>query len=254
MITMAQAVATAVKRGRGSDSYMGTVTAIDATNAALTVDIGTGTPLTGVRWIASYAPAVSDFVVVMRVGTGWWVMGKNSKDLRAGGGTSQGTATVNPTVSFTGILPASTWQWSPYDGIDGLRQGRSPGGVVAAGVSVFQGLAALLPAGATITSAKVRSTRFQPGGAGSGGAALVSPAFYGHAHTEQPAGPPSWTTAVWRPGRVAAGQAAQWDLPSAWLTALLAGTMRGLGLYSTASADWSYWSPPTLTITYTTPA
>lgn len=253
MTTMAKAVATAVKRGRGSDAYMGTVTAIDATNAALTVDIGTGTPLTGVRWISSYAPTVNDFVVIMRVGTGWWVMGKNSKDLRGGGGTSEGTATATPLASYQGFL-VPPWQWSVFDGVDGLRQGRSPGGVTAAGVSVFPNLSALIPAGATITSGKVRTFRLAPGGGGSGGAALVSPAFYGHTYTDIPAGTPSWSTTVWRPGQVAAGQAAQWDLPSAWLTALLAGTMRGIGLYSTAAADWSYWSPPTLTITYTTPA
>lgn len=258
MISMAQAVATAVKRGRGSDSYLGTVTAVNVAEAAITIDIGTGTPLIGVRWGAPFStgatpPAVNDFVVVLRIGGSWVVMAKLSKDLRAGGGTGQGTVTATPLSSYQGLqVPPS--QWQVFDGVDGLRQGRSAAGINAAGVSVFPNLSALIPAGATITSGKVRTFRLAPGGGGSGGGALVSPAFYGHAYSDIPSGTPSWTTTVWRPGRVAAGQAAQWDLPSAWLTALLAGTMRGLGLYSTASADWSYWSPPTLTITYTTPA
>lgn len=254
MISMSQAVTAAVKRGRGSDSYMGTVTAIDATAAALTVDIGTGTALTGVRWISSYAPVVGDFVVVLRVGPhGWWVMGRNSKNLNTPGTVVSGEAVATSELTTSGVLDG-TWTWFPYDPQTGLTQGRAGWGGVNAGLVTFPRLSDLVPAGATIVSAKTRLTRIAPAGEASSGAPLVTPALYGHMYSSAPSCVPSWVTTVCRPGSVAIGQAAQWDLPSAWLTAMLSNTLRGFALYSTAAADFSYWRPPVLTVSYTLPA
>lgn len=250
---LSDAVSDAVTRGRGSGSYMGTVTAIDAVGLALTVDIGTGTLLTGVRWITSYAPAAGDFVVVLRIGSGWWVLGKNSKNLAAGGQPVQGEATVTPERSYLGVsLPS--WSWDVASSDAGLGQGKGGAGQTLAGVAIYPALAPLLPMGATVTSAKLRTTRLQPGGSGAGGLARVTPTFRGHVYTDSPSGAPGWSTAAWSPGSVGATETAQWDLPAAWLTALLAGTMRGVGLADTTPAGFSYWSPPALTLTYTTPA
>lgn len=250
---LSDAVSTAVTRGRGSGSYMGTVTAIDTVGLSLTVDIGTGTPLTGVRWITSYAPAVADFVVVLRVGSGWWVMGKNSKNLAAGGGVVRGEIVVTAGASHSGTLDGA-WTWSPYDADRGLGQGQTSWGGLYAAVSVFPYLTALLPPGATVGTAKIRATRVAPGGEGSGGGALVAPRFYGHAYTSSPSGAPVWATGVWSPGAVAVGASGMWDLPSAWVSALLAGTMRGIGVADATPGGLSYWEPPIITVTYTTPA
>lgn len=249
---LSDAVSDAVARGSSSGSYMGTVTAIDTVGFALTVDIGTGTLLTGVRWITSYAPAVADFVVVLRVGSGWWVMGKNSKNLTAGGQPVQGELALSATSSWAGTLDGA-WSWSPAQPDTGLPQGKAGWGGVFAGVSAYPPLSSVLPSGATVTGGKVRVRRLQPGGGGSGGGALVAPVFRGHTYTGQPVGAPAWTTTTWTPGAIAVGQEGQWDLPSAWLTALLASTMSGIGVTAATPAALSFWQPPIISVTYTTP-
>lgn len=250
---LSDAVSDAIGRRNGSGSYMGTVIAIDTVGLALTVDIGTGTPLAGVRWITSYAPVVGDFVVVLRVGSGWWVLGKNSKNLAGGSGLVRGEVVATAErASFGTSLPA--WSWSPADSDTGLGQGGGSAGQTLAGVAIYPLLARLLPAGATVTSGKLRVSRLQPGGAGAGGQDSVRPYLRGHAYTDTPAGSPGWSTDAWAPGTVRPGEVAQWDLPSEWLTRLLAGTMRGVGFADTTAAGFSYWAPPVLTLTYTTPA
>ena len=249
---LSDAVGGAIARGRGSGSYMGTVTAIDTVGLSLTVDIGTGTSLVGVRWITSYAPVAGDFVVVLRVGSGWWVLGKNSKNLAAGGQPSRGEVGLSPTGSWAGV-DDSGWTWSPASPDTGLRQGMAGWGGVLAGLSTYPALATSLPPGATVTGAKIRTQRLQPGGDGSAGLATVAPVFRGHTYTDQPVGAPGWSTAAWSPGTAELGQIVQWDLPSAWLAGLLAGTMRGVGVTDATPGGLSYWEPPIITATYTKP-
>lgn len=250
---LSDAVSDAVARGATSGSYMGTVTAIDTVGFSLTVDIGTGTPLTGVRWIASYAPAVSDFVVVLRVGSGWQVLGRLSKNLAASGQPVQGVTTVDPIGVYGGRRESgSTWSWfsatgPTYQGLDGARTEHQT-------VYVYDSLSSVLPAGATVQSVKVRATRW-PDDSRTG---LVTPRIHGHTETSAPSGGALWA-AGYGPmpaGALSAGESAQWDLPSLWVGSLLAGTIRGLGLNSARSADYSIWdrSSGRLTITYTTPA
>ncbi len=249
---LSDAVSDAVTRGRGSGSYMGTVTAIDVANFALTVDIGTGTPLTGVRWITSYAPVVGDFVVVLRVGSGWWVMGKNSKNLTAGGTVARGELALSPVASWTG-QDDSGWTWSAAQLDEGLPQGVAGWGGTLAGISTYTSITGALPTGATVVSGKLRTRRLQPSGDGSGGVAVVAPTIRGHAYTEKPFGAPGWSTAPWSPGTAEVGQIVQWDLPSAWLLALLAGAMRGVGMAGDTFLALSFWEPPVLILSYTTP-
>ena len=109
-----------------------------------------------------------------------------------------------------------------------------------------------LPGGATITSAKLRVTR----SASDGGPALVSPVLYGHTLAGSPAGALTGylSGALWKPGTLAKGQTARWDLPSGWITAFMAGTLKGFGVWSNASIDASEYEAASiseLTINYT---
>ena len=269
MTSLGSAVQAAVRRGRTSGSYLGTVTAIDGVEFALTVDIGTGTPLTGVRWVGSYTPAVSDFVTVVRFGSAWVVLGKLSKNLTGPRFVEQ-TTFIIPSAWTHGVAYAelgSSWDWGFM--MDFAQQGRITdpysGETEYASVAYYPSVAAQIPSGATVTAAKMRMARIvhpwaptQPSGA-----SLVYPSIFGHARTTAPspgATPASIKAAgytSWRPGRLAAGASASWALPSAWLTALLSGTLRGVGIHSSAPADYAVFQPglsAMLEITYRTPA
>ena len=248
-----QAVRAAVAEGASSDAYMGTVTAIDSTALALTVDIGTGTPLTGVRWIASYTPAVDDFVVVLRVGHGWWVLGKNSKDLTDPGGAIVSSEVVPAYAAIGGVnhLDSPTWHWFASSIVaQGVTSSYISPTDTHAAVYLFPPLASLLPPGSTVLATKLRLTR----DADDSGASPQTPVVRLHSYTGAPSGAPTWIGSEWRPGAVAVGQSAVWDLPSAWVTQLLAGSARGVGLYSTRRADYSLWlAGAQITITYSVP-
>lgn len=250
---MQRAISTAIKKGRAYGSYLGFVTAIDSSGRTLTVDIGSGTLLTGVCWIDTYTPVVGNYVVLMRVSThGWWVVGKNSVNPASGAVPVQRSLTLSPTATYTGIRDAAwTWRINAPDEENG--QGKLGWGGLLSSVAIYPPLASLLEPNPTITSAKIRIRRIQPGGAGSGGAALVSPRIYGHGYTNGPVGAPVWQTSAWSPTSMAIGGISRVDLPSSWLSAFISGTRRGIGFYSTASADFAYFTPPVLDITYTTP-
>ncbi len=249
---------------------LGVVTAIDATNAALSVNLA-GAVVTGVRWVSTYVPAVTDFVVVVRADGAWVVLGKLSKDLANAAPPVPITEVIVPSVVHMGSrdMSGSSWVWNtePSSQIWPIAQGRrdqrnASGSIliatyIEAGIVRYSAssLAALLPSGAVIQTAKLRARRRQsayPDGTNN------TPVVYGHAYTANPSGAPSFVPGFgpWRPGTVQVGQTVQWDLPSAWVTAWLAGTIRGFGIYSSTYTDYLTLETPTslqVTVTYTTP-
>lgn len=234
---------------RATGVRVGTVLAVDATNLALTVDVGG--PVTGVRWISSYAPTVGDVVVVVSSPIGWVVLGKLSKQLGAGT-VVFGTATFAPGGRWAGaqLVGSPTWAWTTL-GIAGY-QGRDYDNFLHATVWSFDRLTDMLPAGATVTAAKLRLTRWADDNIPD----LKRPRVYLHGYSSAPSGSPTWSAGPWSPGALQQGEVGTWDLPSAWLTALLAGTARGVGLYSSAVADYSLWdvASAALVVSYSAPA
>ena len=242
----------AIEAGASSSAYMGTVVAIDTTAFALTVDIGTGVPLTGVRWIGSYTPAVDDFVVVLRVGHGWWVLGENSINLfDPTPAPVVSSVTVQSYAAYGGVNPRGSPTWFWFAAAGAVLQGLSGSQERHSGVFVFAPLAESVPSGATVLATKLRLTR----DADDSGAGPLSPVVRLHSYAGSPTGPPTWIGSEWRPGTVAIGQSAVWDLPASWATQLLAGSARGVGLHATSAADYSMWLPAAqITITYFVPA
>lgn len=222
-----------VARAQTAGMRIGTLTAIDAPNASVTVSLGN--PVPGVRWVGSYTPTVGDMVVVSRVDEMWVVLGKLSKQFGA------------PSVRYDAytLLPSPVWRWSSgrgwslanaYGYVEQKGQGGSP---LSVGMILYWGMN--VPVGATVTSARLNLVRGHP--VFDAGAPLVSPVIYGTAQsgfgTPTPAWPPSMVAGYgpWRPGTLAHEQGATWDLPSAWFTALAAGTLTGFVFYATELAD-----------------
>lgn len=246
-----------IAREQRASMRIGAVTAIDATNAALTVSLA-GDVVSGVRWVGSYTPTVADVVVISRVDAMWVVLGKLSKQL--GGATViYGTTTIIPATTWDGFFAEDYWSWSvSADGSAGQGT-HEPYGVVErrAGSWYTPNLAGSLPVGATVTAAKLRLTRWAAPAEGIGvtpEADLVTPRLRLHTYTTIPSGAPTWTGTAWSPGSLGRGQPGVWDLPSAWLTALLAGTATGIGTDTAAYADYTRFSNLQLELAYSTPA
>jgi len=119
-----------------------------------------------------------------------------------------------------------------------------------AGVWYVPGISAALPAGATVTAAKLRLLRW----GGVGESTLVTPRLRMHTYTAIPSGAPTWTGTAWSPGSLADQQTGVWDLPSTWLTALLAGTATGVGVDSAAWADYTWFLGLQINLSYSVPA
>lgn len=241
--------------------YVGTVTAIDVPDGSVTVALAAG-PIPGVGWASSQTPVVGDTVIVARADSAWVVLGRFSRQL--GSPTVvQGTAIVLPAPAWSGLFAEDFWTWavSPTSGPLGGPAGQGRRRVYTvieqhAAVWVLP-VAGAVPTGATVTAARLRVTRWTPNAEQlqmSPESTLVTPRLYLHAHTALPVGAPSWTSTVWSPGSLAVGQSGSWELPSAWLTALLAGTARGVGAGSSASADWTRWAAARVELAYTIPA
>ena len=202
---------------------------------------------------------MADVVVVSRVGAMWVVLGKLSKQFSVVPTILYPTATVLSATAWEGDWETSNpvWIWAETTYL--LRQGAASDGaggyVQMAGVWYLPGVPAALPAGATVTAAKLRLTRWG-GDLINPESTLVTPRLRMHTYTAAPVGAPTWTGTAWSPGTLAAGQAGVWDLPSTWLTALLAGTATGIGLDSTAYADFTaFWfSDLQVELSYSVPA
>lgn len=236
---------------------IGTLTAIDTGDASVTVSLA-GDSVPGVRWVGSYTPVVGDMVVVSRVDAMWVVLGKMSKQFGAPT-VAYGAFSFVPNESRVARLYGGTWTWQltqPYS--DPVWQGAEAAGEGFASIFHYGSLVGSIPDGATVTSAKVTLHRAHPID-GDLGAALVQPVIYGHTGTNYPDDPPVLTAGYgpWRPGWITQDQTATWDLPSAWLTAWLAGTITGLALSSTKLADLAIFTgvnDAVVTVSYTTPA
>jgi len=249
-----------IARSSRAGMRLGSVTVIDASDASLTLSLA-GDVITGVRWIGSYTPVVADVVVVSRVGAMWVVLGKLSKQI----GTTPPPVIYQP-GSTSPVLPVTSW-WGDYSSVwtwhaaSAVGQGTylldnwlgGPGiPLRLSGVWYVPGISAALPAGATVTAAKLRLTRL-PVFMGPSESTLVTPRLRMHAYTTMPPGAPTWTGSAWSPGTLTAGQTGVWDLPSTWLTALLAGTATGVGVDSAAYADYTTFSGLQLELSYSVP-
>jgi len=242
-----------IARSRTAGIRLGTVTVIDAADASLTVSLA-GDVVSGVRWIGSYTPVVADVVVVSRVGAMWVCLGKLSKQL-VGATTLYGQVTVLPATAWRGYwwtsTPSTDWVWgAPPFGAVGQGRTFPDTPLQEGGVWYVPGISSVLPVGATVTAAKLRLTRL----GGDGESTLVTPRLRMHTYSAAPVGAPTWTGSAWSPGTLAAGQSGVWDLPSTWLTALLAGTAKGVGVDSAAYADYTLFSGLQLELSYSVPA
>ncbi len=241
---------------RAAGLPIGTVTAISTGAGTADIALAGGT-VTALAWLGSYTPTVGDRVVMAKAGGQWTILGKHSRVL-SGGGVVYGTAVVEPSPGWRGYFAEDYWTWAlATDTVPAGQGKRSPYGVdeTTAGVWVLP-VASAVPSGATVTSAKLRLTRWVPTAEQAQltpEASLVTPRAYLHTYTALPVGAPTWSSAVWSPGSLAPGQSAAWDLPSAWLTALLAGTARGVGISSAVRTDWTRLLAR-VDLTYTLPA
>ena len=143
------------------------------------------------------------------------------------------------------------WNWPVASGGlagQGMTNPNDP--IRLAGVWYVPGISAALPAGATVTAAKLRLLRW----GGVGESTLVTPRLRMHTYTAIPSGAPTWTGTAWSPGSLADQQTGVWDLPSTWLTALLAGTATGVGVDSAAWADYTWFLGLQINLSYSVPA
>lgn len=248
-----------VARSNRTFTRAGRVTVIDAGTASMTVDCA-GDVIVGVRGYTHFLPAVGDFVDLLCVGgSSWRALGVPGLGVAAPVGAPtpptwtepptryDGEVAVTPTM-YRGETPvgSGTWTWlvlSPEQFSQGLGTSADR---TYAGVAVFATPASVLPAGATITVAKLKVTRSKYG-------LLATPRVYQHAYTAQPVGVPSYIGTVWSPGTLNSGETGQWDLPSAWVAAWVAGTTKGFGVFSSAAADVSTYLAFSVVLSFNAP-
>jgi hypothetical protein len=249
----------------------GFVTAVDVTNAAVTVSMGDGTVTSSLGWATAYTPAVGDRVLVVPTTAGWFVTGKvNAIPSVIADQQVQAFPTVNWYATVPDPDPSGYgWDWtdalgSPYADPHRilLYQGRVPpqhGGAgdvqtswtIMASAPYWGSLAALVPSGSVIQQVQLvlRASWVQQG--------LAAPVLYAHAYTPAspppsttfdpdynpiaPGPPPTWVFGPLRFPRVAQGETTVITVPAAWVTAWLAGTITGLGLYSNTNADGAFF-------------
>ena len=248
--------------GRRVAAHRGVIKAVNTTAGIATVTIAAG-DVTSMRWLAPYVPAVNDPVLMLRVAEEWIVLGKISQATTPTPGATR-TIMVTASAAYRGFAPGAfpnlvTWSDASTTYI---KQGQDFDTIqqfIWAGVALYNPpLTSLIPSGASVVAARVAMHRVSIAGSGSSGVGLVSPVIFPHAYTSQPPDgyPPAIASgfSAWRPGALAIGERASWALPSAWVTGMLAGTIKGLGIYSTAAADMSAWASLAslaLEITYT---
>lgn len=244
------------------------------TGSSVTVQMDDGATTTGLGWLSSgYSPVVGDRVLAVPAASGeWFVVGKVT--------SSPATALAYKTRTLE--RPTNAWwkqdierdtaRWSyQWDQATAsyeiaLFQGRQPEQAGSSGQTQpnmtrnatllhWGTLASLVPSGSTIAKVALRIDRPVI----SGGPPLVSPVLYGHTYT--PGAQPVVGTAPsfapgfgpLRLGTLARGQSGAFILPSAWVTAWLAGTLTGIGVYSPDVEDNSTFrgpGSPGLEITY----
>lgn len=260
--------------GRRIAAHRGVIKAVSTTAGVATVTIAAG-DVTSMRWLSPYVPAVNDSVLMLRVAEEWMVLGKVSQATTPAPSTVTQTTTYNPIsryvslynrvfalqagglekASSTPVSSSYTWSTTPLP-----QQGWWREYIFGSELQLHEHVAGTfwwhtlsLPSGATINAAKVAFARRLSG------PDLVTPRIYGHTIPSGGAVSGAATGYLhpsygpWSPGTLLPGQYGQWDLPSGWLAALLAGTIKGLAVYSGSAADYTVWTDtsPALEITYT---
>lgn len=237
---------------RSAGLRVGTVTAIDTVTHAVTVSLA-GATVGALRWVSTYSPTVGDVIVAARADGQWIVLGRLSKQL-ASPTVAFGEATLTPQwyagdQRVTGGV-GGEWFWQASQS---APQGRTivdqdADYYLRAAIGMYPAPGSVLPAGASVLSAKLRL------GLAINEPILRTPRIFTHTRPTPPTQgaptPPTWVAGPWSPGSVLGGQSAQWDLPSAWLTSWLAGTVRGLGLASSTAADLAAFTSGVVTLAY----
>ncbi|ACV09818.1 hypothetical protein [Jonesia denitrificans] len=247
-MTLQDSITTIFGRQSQTLSRLGTITDIDYDAANLHVDIGGDNgPLTGVRWINTYTPIINDYVVLLQVGNGWWVLGGNSKDQRSYTKRYE-TARLLPTRYWQGVYHPGTETWDWYSepnqrvGIEDLGGGNA---------SIYQYNAlwrfdfSEIPSGAEILSSTFDVS------VGIGPDAMQTDAvLHMHANETLPSGVP----ASWIPGEIDVslnGNVTQrFALPEMWLNSLITGSAKGVGLSPPPSAYGTVYVSPVITVGY----
>jgi hypothetical protein len=236
--------------------------------------------------------AAGDKVLLVPAAGTWVVVAKVTQSVTPAYPTTTLTTPPNGWWFYRAMTGAGTWGgWVVYGGAAGTDftaaagyQGRTSGlrGAGDATVSYspmtedgscwYWPLAAMIPSGATLVDVSLRLRRAEwrdDFAASVNGQPTVAPRIYAHSFT--PAAPP--TNGVDLPSRpafasgfgpltdvpaAARGETVSISLPASWVTAWLAGTITGLGIWSDQPADFLYLdsfnpAPVELAVTYTTP-
>jgi len=270
-MTSPAAVQRMIREAVPPQARIGIVTAIAS---GVTVSFGPGATTPGLGYNPAYVPAVGDQVLVVPTTSSWVVLCKVA-----------GSPSLVPDVEV--VVSSSTgWyldrrvnfgpeprDWTRYDNpgpITGWAQGRQINPVGAVGEYVAQqmmdhatigyygSLASRVPSGSTITGVSLLWRRV---GTGAPEPPLSSPVLYGHAYTPgspPPVAAPSFPAGFgpYRYPPVAMGETARLALPSALVTAWLAGAVTGIACWSDQTADAfnADARPADVAITYTPPA
>lgn len=245
-------------------SRLGVVTAINTNSASLTVDINPGDPenpalLTGIRWFDTYTPSVDDLVGLIAIGSGWWVLGRNSYDMRQPP-KAYGQVVISPSSVWSGSLLAhdDMWTWtaksassSALVGVENPEPGLTSQDLHHwALVQVTQPTD--IPSGATIESGYLTVRAQKAAGSWEDFAGFYLGA---HSHTSIPTAWPSFFDDEYVEASSIQAQpwTFQFPLPSSIAVALAAGTAKGIVLqpdYMYALASFGSFE---ITIDYSVP-
>ncbi len=220
---------------------MGVVVAIDEVAKSLTINTNTASVenpvlLTGVRWFEPYIPTVDDLVGYIGIESGWWVLGKNSYDLRQSTSVN-GQANVRPiSIWNIDVEPADNWFFY-FDSPDQARVGTILDDPMFPHLSPsrwtminFDASAMDLPSGAVIESAYLTAVVQQEAGDES----IKNLRMGNHAYSSMPSSPqigePAFYNDEWveAPYVEVKPRAGQLQVPSPVVAALAAGAAKGI--------------------------
>jgi hypothetical protein len=274
--TLARRTAAMIARQATPAGQVGRVVTVGAGTATVAV---AGQHVAGVRVAAGLTLAAGDVVVLLATAGQLTALARLPATVA---GVEDEVVDVAPLEETeVELWPNGQWRWgstaAPGPMGASLRQGRfysqatilgAPGMRTPVALVRFPPLGAQLPSGATITQVRlIVSRRFllqdaQGNLLTSQELAATSPVLHGHGYATFPAagaGPaPAFATGFgpWRPGPIVHGETAAFILPAAWVTALLAGTLTGLGTWSTSTSDYAWFlgeGNATLRVYYTPP-
>lgn len=232
---------------------MGVVTAIDEVAKSLTINTNTASLedqvlLKGVRWFEPYIPAEDDLVGYIGIESGWWVLGKNSYDLRQSTSVN-GQATVKPTEIWNiEVEPADNWFFYYPDTAlarvgtildDPMFPHLSP---ARWAMINFDPAAMDLPSGAIIESAYITAVVQQE----TGNESITSLRMGNHSYPSIPSSPQIGEPVIYNDEWVDAPyvevkpRQGQFQIPSPVIAALAAGAAKGICLIPPPSVYQSF--------------